>query len=99
MYCFTDSMRPFVSGPFADESLRFFDKQGVTLLAHQARWSGAVQFVHAVARTPAAHPESNGAAAPLIEHVKGLVEAPVISYAPERSVRDLSLAPSYNNTW
>ena len=28
MYCFTGSMRPFVSGPFADESIRFFDKQG-----------------------------------------------------------------------
>lgn len=93
MYCFTDSMRPFVSGPFADESIRFFDKQGVTLLAHQARWSGAVQFVHAVARTGGA------AESPLIDHVKGLVEAPVISYAPERSVRDLTLAPSYNNTW
>ena len=93
MYCFTDSMRPFVQGPFADESIRFFDKQGVTLLAHQARWSGAVQFVHAVARTGGA------AESPLIDHVKGLVEAPVISYAPERSVRDLTLAPSYNNTW
>ena len=51
MYCFTDSMRPFVSGPVRRRVDPILLKQGVTLLAHQARWSGAVQFVHAVART------------------------------------------------
>ena len=49
-YCFTDSMRPLVTGPFSDEISYFFDQQGIDTLAHTARWSGAVQFVHAVAR-------------------------------------------------
>ena len=34
MYCFTDSMRPFVQGPFSDEIRNFFDAQGVELLGH-----------------------------------------------------------------
>ncbi|KAL3895009.1 MAG: hypothetical protein SGPRY_013641, partial [Prymnesium sp.] len=37
MYCFTDSMRPLVEGPFADEITRFLEKQEVQILAHQAR--------------------------------------------------------------
>jgi len=95
MYCFTDSMRPLVQGPFSDEITRFFDQQGISVLSHRARWSGAVQFVHAVARTPAVHdaPES------LLAHVKPLVEAPINSYAPERAKRDVTAAPTFNNTW
>ena len=38
MYCFTDSMRPLVSGPFSDEIMRFMDQQNIDVLAHQARW-------------------------------------------------------------
>jgi len=95
MYCFTDSMRPLVQGPFSDEITRFFDQQGATVLSHRARWSGAVQFVHAVARTP----DVADAPASLLHHVAPRVEAPVNSYAPERSRRDMSLAPSFNNSW
>ena len=54
MYCFTDSMRPFVQGPFSDEIGTFLDAQCVELCSHTSRWSGAVQFMHAVARTPPA---------------------------------------------
>jgi len=96
MYCFTDSMRPFVGGPFADEAKRFFRQQDVQLLSHTSRWSGAVQFVHAVAMTPKhAIPEGQPS---LLQHVKPIVEAPVNSYAPERRV-NLETAPSFNNTW
>ena len=34
MYCFTDSMRPLVQGPFSDEIMRFLRKQNVKLLSH-----------------------------------------------------------------
>jgi len=95
MYCFTDSMRPLVQGPFADESMQFFSKQGVDLLAHQARWSGAVQFCHAVARTPG---KCEGESS-LLNHVRPLVEAPINSYAPERVRRDLTRPASFNNSW
>ena len=33
-YCFTDSMRPFVQGPFVDEIKPFLESQGAELLAH-----------------------------------------------------------------
>jgi len=95
MYCFTDSMRPLVQGPFSDESMRFFDQQGATVLSHTARWSGAVQFVHAVARTPTLSESPSS----LLHHVAPLVEAPVNSYAPERARRDVSAQPSFNNSW
>ena len=95
MYCFTDSMRPLVSGPFSDEITRFFDQQDISVLSHQARWSGAVQFVHAVARTP----ETSEQPTSLLNHVKPIVEAPVNSYAPERAKRDVSATPSFNNAW
>jgi len=52
MYCFTDSMRPFVDGPFADEIKGFVEGKGAEVLQHTARWGGAVQFVHGVAHTP-----------------------------------------------
>ena len=45
---FTDSMRPFVRVPSRRVD-GFFDKQGVTLLAHQARW-WRCPVRHAVAR-------------------------------------------------
>jgi O-methyltransferase involved in polyketide biosynthesis len=96
MYCFTDSMRPLVNGPFSDEVTRFLGKQGVATLGHQARWSGAVQFVHAVARTPGVHDASPTS---LLKHVAARVEAPINSYAPERAKRDASAAPTFNNTW
>jgi len=95
MYCFTDSMRPFVQGPFSDEIMRFMDKQSVSVLSHTARWSGAVQFMHAVARTP----ETLGNESSLLTHVKGLVKAPVNSYAPERSTRKPTETPSFNDAW
>ena len=95
MYCFTDSMRPLVSGPFSDEIIRFFDQQSISVLSHTARWSGAVQFVHAVSRTPGVHEEPTS----LMRHVTPLVEPPVNSYAPERAVRDVAATPSFNNSW
>ena len=88
-------MRPLVTGPFSDEISYFFDQQGIDTLAHTARWSGAVQFVHAVARTPGAYDAPNS----LRNHVAPLVEAPVNSYAPERAVRDVGKPASFNNTW
>jgi len=98
MYCFTDSMRPFVLGPFSDEIRRFFDAQGISILGHTSRWGGAVQFCHAVARTPEA---AVGVAPTLLNHVSDLIEAPVTSYAPERSFKPEELAkqPSFNNSW
>ena len=47
--------------------MRFFGREGVDLLCHTARWSGAVQFAHAVARTPccahhARHPSPDATA-------------------------------------
>jgi len=97
MYCFTDSMRPLVQGPFSDEISRFLNKQNVQILAHQARWSGAVQFMHAVAKTPG----KCDAADSLLNHVAPLVEAPINSYAPERTPPELSKIPepSFNNSW
>jgi len=95
MYCFTDSMRPFVQGPFSDEITRFMDKQKVDVLSHTARWSGAVQFVHAVARTPA----TEGSADSLRAHVAARVEPPVTSYAPERCTRKPDQTPSYSDAW
>mmetsp|Transcript_73806 Transcript_73806/g.123303 ORF Transcript_73806/g.123303 Transcript_73806/m.123303 type:complete len:779 (-) Transcript_73806:405-2741(-) len=97
MYSFTDSMRPFVQGPFSDESASFFRKQGVELLAHTARWSGAVQFCHAVACTK---PDAVSVSLSLREYVRTKVEAPINSYAPERKeISDLSDAPSFNDKW
>uniref|UniRef100_A0A7S3WWM3 Uncharacterized protein n=2 Tax=Emiliania huxleyi TaxID=2903 RepID=A0A7S3WWM3_EMIHU len=100
-YSFTDSMRPFVQGPFSDEAMRFFGREGVDLLCHTARWSGAVQFAHAVARTPAAALArgSRAAGCSLREHVSPLVEAPVTSYAPERAWRPPDAPASFNNSW
>jgi len=97
MYSFTDSMRPLVQGPFSDEITRFLDKQGVQIASHTARWSGAVQFMHAVARTPGAS-EAEGS---LLHHVPTLVEAPINSYAPERAPPELSKveATTFNNSW
>ena len=95
MYCFTDSMRPLVQGPFSDEISRFFDQQGINVLSHQARWSGAVQFVHAVARTKGKYREDGS----LMSHVRPIVEAPVNSYAPERAIRNVSATPSFNDQW
>ena len=71
-YSFTDSMRPFVQGPFSDEISRFLDAQDVQILSHSARWSGAVQFMHAVARTPEKCEEESS----LLNHVAPRVEAP-----------------------
>ena len=34
MYCFTDSMRPFVDGPFADEIKSFVEGKGAEVLQH-----------------------------------------------------------------
>ena len=34
MYCFTDSMRPFVDGPFADEIKTFVEGKGAEVLQH-----------------------------------------------------------------
>ena len=34
MYCFTDSMRPFVDGPFADEIKTFVEGKGAEVLRH-----------------------------------------------------------------
>jgi len=103
MYCFTDSMRPFVQGPFADETREFFGKQNVTLLSHTSRWSGAVQFAHAVARTPAVLDPAGahgGAPGSLLEHVGARVEPPVNSYAPERSGKNTATTePSFNDHW
>jgi len=95
MYCFTDSMRPFVQGPFSDEITRFMDKQSIDVLAHTARWSGAVQFMHAVARTPS----TLGSPSSLLAHVAERVEAPVNSYAPERCTRKPDEKPTFNNAW
>ena len=95
MYCFTDSMRPFVQGPFSDEIMRFMDAQSVDVLSHTARWSGAVQFMHAVARTPG----TAGRPTSLAEHVRARVEAPVNSYAPERCTRQPSETPSFSDAW
>ena len=87
-------MRIPPQGPFSDECTTFFDREGITLLSHTARWSGAVQFAHAVARTADA-PEAS-----LLSHVADLVEPPVNSYAPERSVPpEGATAPTYNNSW
>lgn len=95
MYCFTDSMRPFVQGPFSDEITKFMDKNGISVLSHNSRWAGAVQFMHAVARTPA----TAGSPTSLLEHVTPLVEAPMTSYAPERCKRSPKATPSFNNAW
>ena len=89
-------MRPLVTGPFSDEISYFFDQQGIDTLAHTARWSGAVQFVHAVAKTPGVAQEDP---ASLLHHVAERVEAPINSYAPERAKRDVDAAPTFNNTW
>lgn len=94
MYCFTDSMRPFVQGPFSDESTTFFKQQGAEVLSHTARWGGAVQFVHAVAKTPGANA--------LHAHVSNQFEKPITSYAPERALRPLDpqgTSPSFKNSW
>ena len=96
MYSFTDSMRPLVQGPFSDEITRFLDAQDVEILSHSARWSGAVQFMHAVARTP----ELCDADASLLRHVAPRVDAPINSYAPERARgADPKARPSFNDQW
>lgn len=95
MYCFTDSMRPFVQGPFSDEISTFMDKSGISVLSHKSRWAGAVQFMHAVARTPT----TDGSPTSLLNHVTPLVEPPMTSYAPERCTRSPKTTPSFNNAW
>lgn len=96
MYCFTDSMRPLVAGPFSDEISRFLDDQNVELLSHTARWSGAVQFMHAVARTPGLYTKPDS----LLEFVRPRVEPPMTSYAPERVLnRDPNGQATFNNSW
>jgi len=104
MYCFTDSMRPFVDGPFADEIKTFVEGQGAEVLQHTARWGGAVQFVHGVAHTPGAsalraHVEPASTTSSLAPHLR--FTPPLNSYAPERlaSVVDHDAPFSFNNSW
>jgi len=104
MYCFTDSMRPFVDGPFADEIKTFVEAKGAEVLQHTARWGGAVQFVHGVAHTPGAsalraHLDPISTTSSLPEHLR--FTPPLNSYAPERlaTVVDHSAPVSFNNAW
>jgi O-methyltransferase involved in polyketide biosynthesis len=98
MYSFTDSMRPFVQGPFSDEIMRFMDKQSVTTCSHTARWGGAVQFVHGVARTHAAS-AAEASADSLLGYVSSNLVAPINSYTPERTSRKPEEVPTFNNVW
>merc|ERR1719163_1395998 len=98
MYSFTDSMRPFVQGPFSDEIMRFMDKQSVSVLAHTSRWGGAVQFVHGVARTHAAS-AAEASADSLLGYVSSNLVAPINSYTPERTSRKPEEKPTFNNVW
>jgi len=104
MYCFTDSMRPFVDGPFADEIKTFVEDKGAEVLQHTARWGGAVQFVHGVARTPGAsalrdHVAPHSTTSTLPDHLR--FTPPLNSYAPERlaTVVDHTAPFSFNNSW
>ena len=104
MYCFTDSMRPFVDGPFADEIKGFVEGKGAEVLQHTARWGGAVQFVHGVAHTPGAsalrdHVNPVSRTTRLPEHLR--FTPPLNSYAPERlaAVVDHTAPFSFNNSW
>jgi len=110
-YCFTDSMRPFVQGPFVDEIKPFMNSQGIELLAHTSRWGGAVQFVQAasqlvapgdVAEAPdidAAKKPATEKPATLLEHVASRFDTPVNTYAPAVSLTTQMEEPSFSDTW
>ena len=100
MYSFTDSMRPFVEGPFADEIRTFLEQQDAQLLEHAARWGGAVQFMHAVSSRTAADALPAASEGPsLREHLTPLFTPPLNSYAPERFYKPKDNTPSFVDKW
>jgi len=94
MLCFTDSLKPFVDVPFTSQAKEFFDKGGVELLEHRARWGGAVHFCLASSRTTDGKPGS------IASHVSNRVGGLVFSYMPSQSNNKAIIKdPSFDRVW
>jgi len=101
LFCFTDSLKPFLDVPFSNEARKWFDKNNMDLLQHRSRWGGAVHFALASSRSKSVVVESgNKIKSTIGKHIHKRVGGLVNSYIPTASMnKKLLKTPSFENAW
>jgi len=100
LFCFTDSLKPYLDVPFSNEARKWFDKNNMDLLQHRARWGGAVHFALATSRVANPRFEDDKIKSIIGTHIRGRVGGLTNSYIPTASRNKKILkTPSYENTW
>lgn len=106
LVCFTDSLKPFVDVPFTIETRKWFDKNGMDLLQHRARWGGAVHFALAGSRKLADTSKTEATEDPeaskgvIGKYISSEVGGLIMSYIPTAARNTKILEnPSFENVW
>jgi len=101
LFCFTDSLKPFLDVPFSNEARKWFDKNNMDLLQHRSRWGGAVHFALASSRRKEVVLDEGSKISSVIgKHIHQQVGGLVNSYIPTASRnKDILKTPSFENTW
>lgn len=101
LFCFTDSLKPFLDVPFSNEARKWFDKNNMDLLQHRSRWGGAVHFALASSRSKTVEVDNDSKIKSIIgQHIHKRVGGLVNSYIPTASRNKKILkTPSFENTW
>jgi len=97
LFCFTDSLKPFLDVPFSNEARKWFDKNDLDLLQHRSRWGGAVHFALASSRVTTGTDKIKSVVG---RHIRSRVGGLTNSYIPTASRnKEILKTPSYENTW
>jgi len=100
LFCFTDSLKPFLDVPFSNEARKWFDKNNMDLLQHRSRWGGAVHFALATSRSKHVVDEESKFNSVIGTHIHKQVGGLVNSYIPTASRnKDILKTPSFENAW
>jgi len=103
LFCFTDSLKPFLDVPFSNEARKWFDQNNMDLLQHRSRWGGAVHFALASSRSKHTVVDSDDEIkikSQIGQHIHKRVGGLVNSYIPTASRNKKILkTPSFENAW
>lgn len=111
LFCFTDTLKPFVDVPFSNEARKWFNKNDMDLLQHRSRWGGAVHFALASSRPKTASLETSTVPVDksidedninsvIGKHIRNRVGGLMNSYIPTAAHnRKLLKNPSFENVW
>eukprot|EP00587_Corethron_hystrix_P003373 CAMPEP_0113314904 /NCGR_PEP_ID=MMETSP0010_2-20120614/10777_1 /TAXON_ID=216773 ORGANISM="Corethron hystrix, Strain 308" /NCGR_SAMPLE_ID=MMETSP0010_2 /ASSEMBLY_ACC=CAM_ASM_000155 /LENGTH=853 /DNA_ID=CAMNT_0000171281 /DNA_START=275 /DNA_END=2836 /DNA_ORIENTATION=+ /assembly_acc=CAM_ASM_000155 len=108
LFCFTDTLKPFVDVPFSNEANKWFDANNMDLLQHRSRWGGAVHFALASSRRKVEGQKAQEISedndtiihSTVGNHIRSKVGGLINSYIPTASRnKEILKNPSFENVW